>query len=698
MTYEDPTSPSLDNLLDESPPEPIDVAADEAANYGGGDATAGAAEGPPTLTPTPAPTPLSAAVIRRTVSGRYRHPSTAGFQLALRVDVDRSHPLRKLSGDFYSVSGATINYFGSFIVDSPVVTTTASTVVVRGLGRFTWGAGAPIVQVTIPRRQIFQPAAPATLQFYTASGSPGANYVCQFDSPYFRSVHIETDLVSDVATPVFSSYNTGALPSGGPARTLSVVSAYAEAGIQMMPTTGADLIDISEAAANGDPRWSNAEMHASMVRHFSLFRDIPQWAVWQVVCQRHELGNGLLGIMFDQAGPQRQGCAVFHAGLGGTTPDKLREQLYCYVHELGHCFNLLHSWQKSLATPPGVDRPNALSFMNYPWRYPGGDAAFWAAFGFVFDDPELAHLRHAFHNDIILGGNPFATGSALSNPEIMGDPISDQSGLAFEIAGAHDSFALGEPVVIQLKLTPSDLRGKTVHPHLHPNMSMSSVVIGQPNGKVVLYEPYIDHLMSSQTAFLAAGEAIEDSAYIGFGRGGLYFEQPGNYTLRAVYHALDGSRVLSNVLSLRVRYPGSSENEELANLLLGEQQGALFFLLGSDSESLREGNAAFDTLLDRYGDHQLADYVRLAKGSNAGRTFKTISKERDSRMEVRPARLAEAQALLAAATAPASRVDDLSKMQSLEKLATVQRIGGDDGAANATLELARDAARTRARK
>jgi hypothetical protein len=57
--------------------------------------------------------------------------------------------------------------------------------------------------------------------------------------------------------------------------------------------------------------------------------------------------------------------------------------------------------------------------MNYPPRYlpagggPGGPAAFWDAFPFQFDDLELAHLRHAFRNDIIMGGNPFGTGAAL---------------------------------------------------------------------------------------------------------------------------------------------------------------------------------------------------------------------------------------------------------------------------------------------
>jgi len=109
----------------------------------------------------------------------------------------------------------------------------------------------------------------------------------------------------------------------------------------MIPTAGSDVIKIDEAMAN--KTWSDSELHASMVRHFSLYRNEPQWRVWQVVCQRHDLGPGLYGIMFDQLGLQRQGCAVFHGGIGGTTADQLRLQLYTYVHELGHCFNLLHS-------------------------------------------------------------------------------------------------------------------------------------------------------------------------------------------------------------------------------------------------------------------------------------------------------------------------------------------------------------------
>ncbi len=698
MAYEDPTNVSVENQLEESSEEAIEIASEETIIQGGAEATPTSEptsttttvrEGPPAAAALPLPLPI----LRRATCGHYRSASTPGFQLELRVDVDGAHPLRKVSGDFFSMTGSTITYFGSFVVDSPVITTTATTVIIRGLGRFTWTAGAPVVQVTIQRRTLFQSPAPATVRFFTTSGSPGASYLCQFGSHFFRSVFIETDRVSDVTTPTFLNYNTGSLPSGGPARNLSVVSAYAEAGIQMVPTMGADAINVAEAG--GNVLWSDSELHASMVRHFSLWREAPQWAVWQVVCQRHDLGDGLLGIMFDQQGLQRQGCAVFHAGLGGTTAERLREQLYCYVHELGHCFNLLHSWQKSFANPPGVNRPAAKSYMNYPWRYPGGPSAFWAAFGFTFDDPELAHLRHAFRNDIIMGGNPFTVGSGLSNLEVMADPISDQSGLQFEISGVHDSFALGEPVYINLKLTPSDLRGKLVHPHVHPNLSMSSVVIGKPNGQVVVYEPYIDYLMASKTEFLPAGQTIEDSAYIGFGKGGLYFEQPGNYTVRAVYYALDGSQVMSNVLNLRVRYPASAEDEAVADLLMGEEQGALFYLQGSDSESLRRGNDAFSTLIEQYSTHWLTDYVRFAKGVNAGRTFKTISKDKPNGVTVRQADLPEAQNLLTAAAAGRSAVDELTKMRGLEKLATAQQQSGDEKAAKATTKLAKEIASMR---
>ena len=42
----------------------------------------------------------------------------------LRVDPDGRRPTRRMSGDFYMQSGATLNYFGSFIVHSPTISVT----------------------------------------------------------------------------------------------------------------------------------------------------------------------------------------------------------------------------------------------------------------------------------------------------------------------------------------------------------------------------------------------------------------------------------------------------------------------------------------------------------------------------------------------------------------------------------------------
>jgi hypothetical protein len=75
------------------------------------------------------------------------------------------------------------------------------------------------------------------------------------------------------------------------------------------------------------------------------------------------------------------------------------------VHELGHAFNLAHSWQKSLGTGwvPLADQPEARSFMNYPYAVRGGQEAFFASFAYRFSDQELLFLRHAPEKFVQMG-------------------------------------------------------------------------------------------------------------------------------------------------------------------------------------------------------------------------------------------------------------------------------------------------------
>lgn len=449
--------------------------------------------------------------------------------------------------------------------------------------------------------------------------------------------------------------------------------------------------NIIPAGSGADAMWSDAELHAAMVNHFSIWEDTTQWRVWLLVAQLHEKGPQLLGIMFDLEGKQRQGCAVFHHGIGGTTPEKLRAQLYTYVHELGHCFNLLHSWQKIGAIPSAPNRLDALSWMNYDWKYPpGGDdgaGAFWSAFPFQFDDLELAHLRHAFINNIIMSGNKFRVGSALEDPEAFSRPLVDNSGLKLDIR-SRNKFLLGEPVVVEIKLSATDFRGVKVHSHLHPNEGFVQIGIQKPSGQVVVYEPLMEHFIAQDITTLTTDKpSIYESAFISYGKGGLYFDQTGVYKLRALYYSLDGSLITSDTLNIRVMTPHSSTDEEVADLFLGKEQGTLLYLLGSDSESLKNGNNAFDTVLNEYDDHALAVYAKLVKGFNAGRSFKSITGSK--KLTVRPPMYEEAITQLSDVVDTSEKgegVDNITLSMTMLRMANDQKASGDVKSAKETAE------------
>jgi hypothetical protein len=624
----------------------------------------------------------------RGVSGLYR--GTRGdFQLDLRVDIDGSRPMNRLSGDLFRVSGATTNYYGSFVINSPRVTRTASSVTIEGLGEYTWSTEAPRVKVTMSLA-----VAQATIQFFTTSGSPRSTYICPFVSSYFRSVQWEQDSV--VGTVPFVSYNTGSLPQppNSPSRELTVSKAYAEAGIELQT---AGLTNIVDTAASGtDTRWSDSELHAAMVSNFSLWEDVPQWKVYLIVATSHV--DGWRGIMYDQQGLQRQGCAAFYDAIKGADAASQRAQLRTYVHELGHCFNLLHSWQKNLGDPPAPLGPNGglgdLSWMNYVQNYqppppaPGGEAAYWANFPFQFTDNEIIHLRHAFYRNITFGGNAFGVGAAEIDPELFADRTEDNSGLKLELR-SKDTYAYGEPVVAEIKLSTTDLRGKRAHSYLHPDDEMVQIAIRKPSGSTVLYRPMIEHCADETKTVILTSEhpAIYDSAYIGYGKDGFYFDQPGAYQLRAIYIAQDGSRVVSPTLNLQVRSPYTATDEEVGELFMGDEQGQLLKLLGSDSEALKHGSEALDLMLDKHAEHPLAVYARLVKGINAERDFKKLAV--DKVVKVRQANAGESVALLSSvvdASTADKGVDNITLNLAMRRLARAQKKAGDLEKADATMD------------
>jgi hypothetical protein len=356
------------------------------------------------------------------------------------------------------------------------------------------------------------------------------------------------------------------------------------------------------------------------------------------------------------------------------------------VHELGHSFNLLHSWDKS--------RPDSLSWMNYDWKYdqrPGHTSgSYWANFAFQFDDLELQHVRHAYRNNVIMGGDNWAVNAGFGTDEdrleITKPVIEDRSGLAM-IMKTKPSFALGEPVVVYLKLALRDLNGKDVNGYLHPNFGFTTIAIRKPGGEVKIYEPLAEHLAGPDMIRLTeARPSISTSAYIGYGRDGHYFDQPGTYLIKAAYHAPDGSIIASGDVKIRVKSPMSAQDDEIADLYLGEDQGRLFYLLGSDGQHLQKGNDALQTVLEKYPDNALSAYAALVQGINATREFKVVNKDKTVSIRKQdPARASTMVKKVLDMTNAGAGVDSITMDFAMRKAAESSLRSGDRDKARATL-------------
>lgn len=316
-------------------------------------------------------------------------------------------------------------------------------------------------------------------------------------SPHFRTVDYEVDTV--VGETELASYDTSraATPPGYANRVITVPSAFAEAGVELRIAGTRNVLDTS--GSGSDLRWSSAELHAAMVANSSGHRDVPQWKLWALIASKFSENDRTIGIMFDQAGLERQGMAVFAQAIKASGIAGAAWDMHTYVHEIGHAFNLLHSWDKGFANPPAPLGPRNgygdASWMNYPHLYQGstasGIAAYWGDFPFRFTDNEIRHLRHGFYRDVIMGGGNFIAGSASTAPaaETFALPLTDESGLVLEIQG-QEAFEYGEPVVAQLKLGRTGSRGDVlVAPDLQPSAGHVLVAVTDPYGRSRTYRP-----------------------------------------------------------------------------------------------------------------------------------------------------------------------------------------------------------------
>jgi hypothetical protein len=613
----------------------------------------------------------SPASIDFTVSGRYEgemSAPTAGLDLLeLRIDVDQRYSnspvMNRISGDFYKLNKITVPgsppavsrvYQESWIVSSPEVTKQQNQVTIVGTVSF-WKGIHPATTLQIVIKSPTAGVSAIADVSFTSSGGQSSLYKCINKSDAFRSLEMEIDICASVDTPPtlpqMLTTDHPIRPAGTTQRVLTIEEAYREAGVHVSISPAHDVIDDSDSQFDS---WSAAELHDVMETSFSKMGGLwPQWSLWGVLAGTYE-NPRVGGVMFDAAAafngagsaPERQGFAIFRNNrwfedLTSSPPQNkneaaaARQFLYTWVHEAGHAFNFLHSWNKN--------RPDALSWMNYDWKYDNlhGIDSYWSSFNFRFDDEELIHLRHGDRASVIMGGDPWASNGNLESPpeaEYLAAPPGAMSTIDGDVPlefliRSKPYFEFMEPVSVELRLRnllPN--LPLNVDTRLNPEYGGVVIHIRRPDGRILEYSPVMCKLADASYKILSplsAGVERGDDRYseevsVSYGRYGFYFDVPGEYLVRALYQGAGDLLIPSNVHRLRIGTPVSRDLDVTAQDYFSYEVGMNLYLEGSRSRYLEKGFNLMSEMSERYSDSMLGATLATTVANSLTKPFFSI--------------------------------------------------------------------------
>jgi hypothetical protein len=461
-----------------------------------------------------------------------------------------------------------------------------------------------------------------------------------FVSRQFRQVEFEFDTVAG-ATAV-TSIDPTAHPNHAPGLTpgqLSISDVYRRAGIGARETTGASTIPVSSAGA--DSRWSDQEMHDAMQTYWSRFANRPQWSLWVLFASMHEQGPNLGGVMFDGIGPNhRQGTAIFsdsfisRADPGDPNPAAAVERMryWTAVHEMGHAFNLAHSWQKALGTGWRMlsNEPEARSPMNYPYRVAGGPNAFFADFEYRFSDQELLFLRHAPERFVQMGNADWFDHHGFEQAAVERHP---DFSLTLRANRQKAEFEFLEPVVLELKLKNISPYPKVVLEDLLERQEEMLVIVKREGQSAKQQEPFVHFCRQRRERVLEPNASMYESLFVSISRDGWMVAEPGRYSVQVAVE-LEGRWVISNAYRLVVRPPKAGAHEALAQDYFSDDVARVLAFDGT--RVLRGANDTLKELCVQAAETRAALHARVALGVPATRPYKLLAPDATKTIQAAP--------------------------------------------------------------
>ena len=548
-------------------------------------------------------------------------PAPIGFhpirREQIRLDVDGRYPQMTVSGTISGILVSRIHWIAQLSKTGPS----------RWSGAIWYKDGAtasfPYTAVDVTATRSRFPSARSVKITFSGGGLPKRVMVYGFVSPYFRTVNLEFDFQSgEVADTAIDTCAHPVRPASLPCETLTIPIVFQRAGCQVTTNAG------SPVPAPPGATWSDMEMHDAMQIHWSRFANAAQWAMWVFYASLHESGTNLGGIMFDDIGPNhRQGTALFVDSFIAEAPandpnpaawiDRMR--FWTAVHEMGHAFNLAHSWQKSLGTPwvPLANEPEARSFMNYPYSVAGGQAAFFSNFEFRFSNPELLFVRHAPERFVQMGNAAWFDHHAF---EEAAAPAAPALKLELRVNREQARYEFMEPVWLELKLTNVGDQPRLVDADVL-DVSSLTVILKKQGKEARQLVPFRQKCIQPAVKALMPGESVYGTVLASAGLNGWDVAEPGTYLVQAAAHVSDED-VVSQPFVLRIAPPVSRDEEYVAGDVFTQETARVLVFGGS--RFLEYGNDVLQEVVERFPDRRIALHARVALGNPMTLDYKRL--------------------------------------------------------------------------
>jgi hypothetical protein len=320
-------------------------------------------------------------------------------------------------------------------------------------------------------------------------------------------------------------------------------------------------------ALNGNPEfWGHHRLEGPAVP-----------AISAIFAEYYAPAADVLGVMFDRGfdtdddgndsrlytGVPREACAIFVSAardLRQNPIDTADEIWFTTTHELGHVFNLQHTFdeQTYLSQSPS-DAP-------YHWKQVG------------FSPHQCNLLRQCDSSPQVWpGGSDFGDESPFGNHDRPVRPKRRRplKNLHLKIGVAKHEFYRFEPVELDVSLTRSAAGGPPVPNCLDPGYKQFRIWIEEPNGERRLYRSPRHYCQGETRLRLDPGQTFRRDISVFGEAGGYTFRAPGPYQLTAELDLGDRGVVKSTSLSINILpYCPGKRSFDRALTLFGKRAAA----------------------------------------------------------------------------------------------------------------------------